>query len=987
MKKIFSLFILIFAFLLSSAGFSSWILGSDLDTSGGFELEKIGGKIDNYLNDSSTPYASFTSFEAAINSAKTYTNNGQSVNMYLTTGSFINVVDKNLVLSSGMNLYMPYEGNSCDISSDDEVFNLGKTFIDVDDSKIKTNNVSSISFYNTTLIIDSGASLTIGGLFQECGVSGAYSQINLDVNSSITVSGSLTCNGYIKEIDNSNIDQDKNLFYLNQDQILNNNDSNRYINVLSGGTFFAPMAFYDAPGSMGSLTGLIDAGVFPINTFDFPNIQTYFRINAGATFNSRGRLARSSGSVEIPVNQLVTIIKASNNASDALMTLNSGFISFEYCPLSPGYTKKDASRTYLAINGEVSLGFLSMEVQGQSISTADVFLPFSYKFRIYICENGVFNTNEYDIKFLPGSLLKILSGGNLNLSGDFVAYKSNSMSSISTSYPTTYDDAEIIVNGTFKANQNSKVGAHFKTLSTNNSATLDFSNVNQENLNASSPEGMSGTLITIYTSGDFFDDAADSIASMLIRAGITINSAGNNLFYWDSDGSLVSYILSIVINNYNNYKYPLAGYQVYKYDSNGNETLLTTEGAYETGNNQFILTSGESYKIISLDRAEKTEITKQSGTNYIFQSGEKYLVKSDTEVTINPGEGILIRCGVSNGSGAGGASHKVYEKTSGDYYQIASFDGPTTYLDVAVKKGSTIKYWVELGTQNFLEYETGSQYLFDGIVNKQKALSKEDVSDGIELETHDEILGGYYSEVANIQESCTIHQLIIKKEGSGCFSKGTELLMANGTYKKIEDLKVGDYIKTFNHETGLLEDQFITYIPYHSEAIYEVLNLHFEGGHNIEVLYAHGFMNATSRLYEEISPQNVESKVGEEYIFVQENNLVRRKLISYEIYNKVTECFSLSSAYNLNHIVNGALCISDDIEGLYNYFELDSSFKYDEEKKTNDIKKYGLLNYDEVSYFMSKEIYDWFRVKYLNVSIGKGLITIEKMEEYIAKFA
>lgn len=66
---------------------------------------------------------------------------------------------------------------------------------------------------------------------------------------------------------------------------------------------------------------------------------------------------------------------------------------------------------------------------------------------------------------------------------------------------------------------------------------------------------------------------------------------------------------------------------------------------------------------------------------------------------------------------------------------------------------------------------------------------------------------------------------------------------------------------------------------------------------------------------------------------------------------------------------------------------MNDDYKYDQIKKQQDIDKYGLLEYEEVSYFMSREIYDLFNVKYLGVSIGKGLITIEIMEEYISKFA
>lgn len=226
------------------------------------------------------------------------------------------------------------------------------------------------------------------------------------------------------------------------------------------------------------------------------------------------------------------------------------------------------------------------------------------------------------------------------------------------------------------------------------------------------------------------------------------------------------------------------------------------------------------------------------------------------------------------------------------------------------------------------------------------------------------------------------------KDNSGCFTKGTPIMMANGLYKNIEDIKVGDIIKTINHETGMLEDQFITYIPHREEKIYDVLELTFSNGKTIKVLFAHGFMNCKTKEYEEISYDNVNSKIGNKYLFIDANGVkTESELVSYRIYQELTESYSISSAYNLNHIINGALCMSDDIQGLYNYFELDNDYKYDQIKKQQDIGKYGLLKYEEVSYFMSREIYELFNVKYLNVSIGKGLITIEIMEEYIAKFA
>ena len=49
----------------------------------------------------------------------------------------------------------------------------------------------------------------------------------------------------------------------------------------------------------------------------------------------------------------------------------------------------------------------------------------------------------------------------------------------------------------------------------------------------------------------------------------------------------------------------------------------------------------------------------------------------------------------------------------------------------------------------------------------------------------------------------------------------------------------------------------------------------------------------------------------------------------------------------INHYANGLLCVSDGIDGLFNYFEYDSEMKYDETQMQADIEKYGLYTYEE----------------------------------------
>ena len=97
--------------------------------------------------------------------------------------------------------------------------------------------------------------------------------------------------------------------------------------------------------------------------------------------------------------------------------------------------------------------------------------------------------------------------------------------------------------------------------------------------------------------------------------------------------------------------------------------------------------------------------------------------------------------------------------------------------------------------------------------------------------------------------------------------------------------------------------------------------------------------------------------------------------------------YSVLSAYDINHAANGFLAISDEIEGLYNYFDFDSDMKYDRKKMEKDIVKYGLVTYDMFSDYCTEEEFDVFNCKYLGIAVGKGLTTFESLIERMQKFS
>lgn len=715
MKKgfLFSIITAIFS-LFISVGLSNWIINSQVEVKQNATLTSPGGIIECYKvnndKEESAPYAKFCTLEGAIASANDTVKTSSKVNMYLKTGSFIDVRNKNLTLNSGVSLFLPYEAKTYDIFSENEIKNLSDGFIDTDDSSIKTYNVSKLTFTNSRLTISSGAQVYIGGKFREKGVSGYYTEIDLDPFSNILVNGSLYCHGYIKEVQASNVEQNDrfglNLFF-------NTFDKKRYVEVKDGGYFSSPLAFYDA-GGMGELVGLNSKGVFPINVFDLPCIQTYLKIDFGAIFKAPARMMRATAGKSFPVMETLTIIKPQGSNLSSLMTLKNGYISFEYCPMTPGYTKSDRSKTYVVINGGTDLGFLEIKVNGQSITTADKFLPFSYKFQLVVGENGKFNTGRYKIKFMGGSLIKILSGGLLTNQSEIIGYKANSAQGI-LDYPTDVEDSKIIVNGSLVLDSSAKLGGHISTEAKNDSAKIDFSKVSQTQLCVSSSEGLSQTTIRIYATGDFFDDEKANISTNLFKASITISSDYQGRMCWADGCNLISYILTIAVDNTNNYEHPLIGYKVYKYDSQGNKTLLSTDGIYMTSGGDYTFEKGEYFEIESLERAEKTEFTKQADSDYTFSNGTKYLIKGDTTITTVPGEGMLVKFSIDGESGSGGSTVKISESLTkgGTYYQIGQSSSGTA-VEIPVKKNAYVKYEVIQGP---CRKKLEEHYLFKGIVN------------------------------------------------------------------------------------------------------------------------------------------------------------------------------------------------------------------------------------------------------------------------------
>ena len=220
---------------------------------------------------------------------------------------------------------------------------------------------------------------------------------------------------------------------------------------------------------------------------------------------------------------------------------------------------------------------------------------------------------------------------------------------------------------------------------------------------------------------------------------------------------------------------------------------------------------------------------------------------------------------------------------------------------------------------------------------------------------------------------------------SACVAAGTVITMYNGEQKKVEDLEIGDVIRTFDHEKGEVSSSPVCFI-WESKNAANAFTLTFEGNINVTVIEAHGFYDCDENRYVFINVGNAKDYIGHHFYNADTDS--RLELKNIEIMNNCIDAYAVATSKHLNHLSNGMLSMCDGtFEKIANLFEYDNQMKYDAELMKKDIEDYGLTPPEKVlkyKGFNKADYYD-YNLQYLDIALGKGLISyewIEALSEY-----
>lgn len=239
-------------------------------------------------------------------------------------------------------------------------------------------------------------------------------------------------------------------------------------------------------------------------------------------------------------------------------------------------------------------------------------------------------------------------------------------------------------------------------------------------------------------------------------------------------------------------------------------------------------------------------------------------------------------------------------------------------------------------------------------------------------------------------DTCTAY-VYAKENGNSystitCFTGDMKVMLADGTYARIDSLKQGDIIMSWNAFTGELEAMPISLFWNHGEATYDVIKLYFDNNTIVKIIAEHGFFDATLNKYVYINQENYVDYIGHEFAVVNDKDALENVLlINVEINNEECSSYSLRTACNDNAIVEGLLTLTfEDIKGFLTYFEFGENYMYDKEKLQADIEKYGLYTYDDWKEYVSYEEFVALNGQYLKIVIGKGYLSYEDILKLIS---
>lgn len=910
--------------------------------------------------------SSTKTYYTSLDKALTKANSSSTADTIVVIPGSTCTLSYNAKVSSNDRLVLPIVDGALDVrgtastSEDTKTYINPMTHVGEGMDVFPDSSHANVTTYRKSLIIiKSGKKLTVEGKIDIGGKFGAsknnsyqrptgftngdYCEIQLEANAVIDVKGTMNNYGFIKETATDNGSQ---------------------LNFYNSSVGTMPFTIYDYGGGSDT-AGKYSKGISPFSIYDFPNTHVETTYNYGSKLIGAADLVTAKSLIDQSITHHNTGINIIGTSDSLLnITIAGSYVKAKYHSKDPLYTTNILTNTSkstkdsngnidgsvtLTLNGAITIDSLTMNCAGNNVDMSTLLFPLCWKYSIYYL-SGNLNVNTM-LEFKSGSSVSVSSGAVVNLNAKCMFYPDFAPSpGYIAAYPSTMGKAILTNNGTVNINAN--FGGRIET--TAEEAILTFGSGSVDSAVSTfdgkgEKMGMKWTTIdTISTdaNGVIYDESTSAAAESTFTSGVAYISKGT---YWEKSNIAV-HSLSFAVQSNGSDDYADADFEYSlktTYNGKTNEQRITN-------NNHGSITvfEGTTYEITAITGGKS--ITSTSGT-----------VNSDTTVTIVCKQGVRLY--------TFSASYNDNNDDNDDKEETPEFD-------LTIKNGDTVVDRKHMTSSNS-SFKIVKGY---SVTITRTTTKGNDEKEYVGTSTSGTDITGSLADGYTFDDISSNISIYIVYDGTAtCFVEGTLITMADGSFRKIEELKPGELILSYDFETGKYISTPAAEVTNHGENVYNVLRLHFDDESSIGIIQGHGFFDVTLKKYVDIDENNYKQYIGHEFMRCIDGKTTIAKLVTGEISAEKTCSYSLLAAVTINSIADGFVTITPPITDWYNMFEVGDDLKWDEEKKREDIEKYGLFEYDEVKDIIPYEIFVASNFKYFKVAFAKGLLTMEDVKRFL----
>ena len=210
--------------------------------------------------------------------------------------------------------------------------------------------------------------------------------------------------------------------------------------------------------------------------------------------------------------------------------------------------------------------------------------------------------------------------------------------------------------------------------------------------------------------------------------------------------------------------------------------------------------------------------------------------------------------------------------------------------------------------------------------------------------------------------------------GNLCLIKGTKVLMADYTYKNIEDVKYDDLLMVWNYETGKLTKEYPIWME-NEKVSNSYTKIDFSDGSSIGVVGAHAFFNSDYKEF--VSALDKEKfHVGSNILKVDGDKLKKVKVTKIKEIKKKVEYYFVASTRYWNIITNDFVT-TDGYTDITNLYKFDDNITWD---KNREVIK---VDYKEIENVLPYYLFKGFRAEEVGVLIAKNQGNIQSFKDYV----